>query len=68
MSAAVLAAEPRGGEGWTAALESINATPTWVLRTADGTVDQVVWLEIVAGQIGHLRVVRNPDKLAVLRR
>jgi RNA polymerase sigma-70 factor, ECF subfamily len=42
----------------------VNGQPGRVLRAADGTVLDVLTVDVVAGRIVAVRVVRNPDKLA----
>lgn len=45
---------------------TLNRTPAWVVRRADGGIDQAVWVETRDGRIATIRTVRNPDKLTAL--
>jgi RNA polymerase sigma-70 factor (ECF subfamily) len=41
----------------------VNGQPGRILRTADGTIWDVLTIDVVDGRIQAVRIVRNPDKL-----
>jgi RNA polymerase sigma-70 factor (ECF subfamily) len=45
-------------------LVKVNGQPGRILRTADGSIWDVLSIEVVDGRIQTVRVIRNPDKLA----
>jgi RNA polymerase sigma-70 factor (ECF subfamily) len=45
-------------------LVRVNGQPGRILRRADGTVLDVLSIDVVGGRIQTVRIVRNPDKLA----
>lgn len=45
-----------------------NASPGFVVRRGDGTIDSVWTIDVADGQIVGVNMVRNPDKLAHLHR
>ncbi|HKG37515.1 MAG TPA: RNA polymerase sigma-70 factor [Conexibacter sp.] len=45
---------------------TVNGQPGRILRSPDGTVWDVLSLDVVDGRIQTVRIVRNPDKLAHL--
>ena len=45
-------------------LVKVNRQPGRILRTADGTIWDVLSIDVVDGRIQAVRITRNPDKLA----
>jgi RNA polymerase sigma-70 factor (ECF subfamily) len=62
-----LAGVARGADAWDVDTAEVNGRPALVVRT-DGTVANVVTLDVRDGLITDLRDVRNPDKLDFVRR
>ena len=61
---AKIAEKQRRRGPFDARLVKVNGQPGRILRTADGTIWDVLSIDVVDGRIQTVRVVRNPDKLA----
>ena len=61
---AKLATKQRRRGPFEVQLVRVNRQPGRILRTADGTIWDVLSIEVVDGRIQTVRVMRNPDKLA----
>lgn len=59
-------AAQRGLGDGTIERATLNRTQAWVVRRADGGIDQAVWIEVHGGRVSAIRTVRNPDKLTAL--
>ena len=42
----------------------VNRQPGRILRTADGSIWDVLSIDVVDGRIQTVRIIRNPEKLA----
>jgi RNA polymerase sigma-70 factor (ECF subfamily) len=51
---------------YTTEFARVNGQPGRLLRHRDGTVIDVLTIDVVDGRISTLRIVRNPEKLAHL--
>jgi RNA polymerase sigma-70 factor, ECF subfamily len=51
---------------YTAEFATVNGQPGRLLRHRDGTVIDVLTIDVVDGRIQTLRIVRNPEKLGHL--
>ncbi len=45
-------------------LVRVNRQPGRILRTADGSIWDVLSIDVVDGRIQTVRIIRNPEKLA----
>ena len=61
---AKLATKQRRRGPFDVQLVRVNRQPGRILRTADGTIWDVLSIEVVDGRIQTVRIMRNPEKLA----
>jgi RNA polymerase sigma-70 factor (ECF subfamily) len=66
VAALVLGLWKKGAAGLRVERVELNGCPAVIGRTADGEIDSAVLIEVDAGAVSAIRVVRNPDKLAHL--